>query len=204
MYIRICTLYTFQIDMTAFIFLARQTVETVQIPSLLPNSYTLKILQTRQYYEEKLEPNQLVSLPWVQIYCYVVYAIIDVIFCYPCNSSGMRILNTYNIISFQNIFGTFPRREKILIYVRNTKKLLKRATYSSTAILSLFVMCGHLIVLQYCGLKKELTIVVQTTHFNRIVNEKYVLATYCLTIRNIITNIILACSIYHDSKYRQI
>ena len=126
MFIRICTLYTFQIDMTAFIFLARQTVETVQIPSLLPNSYTLKILQTRQYYEERLEPNQLVSLPWVQIYCYVVYAIIDVIFCYPCNSSGMRILNTYNIISFQNIFGTFPRREKILIYVRNTKKTIEK------------------------------------------------------------------------------
>ena len=112
MFIRICNPYTFQIDMTAFIFLASQTIETVQIPSLLPNSYTLKILQTRQYYEERLEPNQLVSLPWVQIYCYVVYAIIDVIFCYPCNSSGMRILNTYNIISFQNIFGTFPRRKK--------------------------------------------------------------------------------------------
>ena len=181
MFITICTLYTFQIDMTAFIFLARQTVETVQIPSLLPNSYTLKIVQTRQYYEERLEPNQLVSLPWVQIYCYVVYAIIDVIFCYPCNSSGMRILNTYNIISFQNIFGTFPRRKNTNLCQQH-KKLLKRTTHSFTAILSLFVMCGHLIVLQYCGLKRELTIVVQTTHFNRIVNVKYVLATYFLTI----------------------
>ena len=82
------------------------------------------------------------------------------------------------------------------------KKLLKRATHSFTVILSLFVMCGHLIVLWYCGLKSELTIVVQTTHFNRIVNVKYVLATYCLTIRYIITNIILVCSIYHDGKYR--
>ena len=201
MYIRICTLYTFQIDMTAFTFLAKQTVETVQIPSLLPNSYTLKILQTRQYYEERLEPNQLVSLPWVQIYCYVVYAIIDVIFCYPCNSSGMRILNTYNIISFQNILVHFPGGKNTNLCQKH-KKLLKRATHSFTVILSLFVMCGHLIVLQYCGLKRELTIVVQTTHFNRIFNVKYVLATYCLTIRNIITNIILACSIYHDSKYR--
>ena len=47
MFIRICTLWTVQIDMTGFIFLARQCIETVQIPSLLPNSYTLKILQTR-------------------------------------------------------------------------------------------------------------------------------------------------------------
>ena len=122
MFIRICTPCTFQIDMTAFIFLARQSIETVQIPSLLPNSYTLKILQTRQYYEERLEPNQLVSLPWVQIYCYVVYAIIDVIFCYPCNSSGMRIMNTYNIINFQNIFGTFPRRKKYQFMLETQKK----------------------------------------------------------------------------------
>ena len=121
-------MYIFQIDMTAFIFLARQSIETVQIPSLLPNSYTLKILQTRQYYEERLEPNQLVSLPWVQIYCYVVYAIIDVIFCYPCNSSGMRILNTYNIIIFQNILVHFPGRKNTNLCWEHKKTIEKDKT----------------------------------------------------------------------------